>query len=70
MDITDALDSYLSAKVRVGLWEQEFNQKFYKPITDALINTAITNARNSPMFDQGKIERNLSPEALRKFRGE
>jgi hypothetical protein len=70
MDISDALDAYLTAKVRLGTWQQEFNARFYKPITDALINTALNNARNNPQFDREKIEKNLSPAALRKFRGE
>lgn len=68
MNITDALDSYLTAKVKVGEWENEFIGKFYKPIGDMIINKAIENARNGPM--KAELEKRLSPEALRKFRGE
>jgi hypothetical protein len=70
MDITDALDSYLTAKVKLDKWRREFETKFYKPIADALIDIALREARNNPMYNREEIEKNLSPEALRKFRGE
>ena len=70
MDITDALDSYLNAKAKVGEWESEFIGKFYRPIADMIIQQALQNARTSPMIDQQKLESRLSPGALRKFRGE
>lgn len=70
MDISDALDSYLSAKLRVGQWETEFLTKFYKPVIDAMLNVAIENARNNPMVDREALESRLSPEAKKRLRGE
>lgn len=70
MDITDALDSYLRAKVRVGEWENEFMGKFYRPVGEILLNMAMQGAKNSPMIDKNKLEQNLSPKARQKFRGE
>lgn len=70
MNITDALDSYLSAKVRIVEWKQDFDMEFYEPIGEMLINLTLENARKSPSFDQGKLESVLSPGAMRKFRGE
>jgi hypothetical protein len=70
MDITDALDSYLTAKVKLDKWRREFETKFYKPIADVLIDIALREARNNPMYNREEIEKKLSPEALRKFRGE
>jgi len=70
MDIQDVMSAYLSSKARVDAWEKEFMARFYKPITDLMINKAIENAKNSPNFDRGKIESRLTPQALRRFRGE
>jgi hypothetical protein len=70
MDISDALDAYLQSKVKIGEWEQEFNARFYKPIGDMIIGMAMHNARNNPMIDQNKLESRLSPEALKRLRGE
>jgi hypothetical protein len=70
MNIADALDSYLSAKVQIGEWKQEFDAEFYEPLGKMLINLALESARKSPMIDQNKLEGMLSPSAKRKFRGE
>lgn len=70
MNISDVLDSYLTAKVKVGEWENEFLTKFYKPVIDLMINNAIENARTSPMIDREKLEKRLSPAARRRLRGE
>jgi hypothetical protein len=70
MDITDALDAYLTSKVKVGEWQMEFMGKFYKPIADMMINMAMQGAKNEQMFDQGKLNQVLSPGAKQKLRGE
>jgi len=70
MNITDAFDSYLTAKIKVGQWEKEFTVKFYKPVIDSMINVAMTNARNPDMFDQDVLNSRLSPGAQQKLRGE
>lgn len=70
MNITDAFDSYLNAKVRVAEWELEFNKRFYGPLAEVVLGTAMQNARTSPEFDRDKLESNLSPGALQKLRGE
>lgn len=70
MNIADALDSYLSAKVQIGEWKQEFDAKFYEPVGKMIVNLALEGARKSPMIDQNKLEGLLSPSAKQKFRGE
>jgi hypothetical protein len=69
MDITDALDSYLKAKIRVGQWEQEFNQRFYKPMIEAAMGMTLEAVKNSPNIDRQRLESNLSPEAQMRLRG-
>jgi hypothetical protein len=70
MDVTDALDSYLRAKVRVGEWEAEFMGRFYKPVAEMIINMAVKAAGNDQFFDQQMLDQNLSPEALQRLRGQ
>ena len=69
-NITDALDSYLLAKVRVKQWEDEFMLNFYKPLLNMMEMAAMSAARNNPNIDQNKLKANLSPEARQKLRGE
>ena len=70
MNITDAFDSYLNAKVRVGEWKRDFDQRFYGPLGEALIGMAMQGAKNPAVFDQEKLDSRLSPQAKQKFRGE
>ena len=70
MNMNDALDAYLNAKMRVAEWQMEFNQRFYGPMGQMLVGMAMQNARTSPMIDRAKLENGLSPQALQKLRGE
>ena len=70
MDITDALDSYLRSKVKVGEWQDEFMGRFYKPVADMMIAMAMKTAGNDQMFDQQLLGQNISPEAQQRLRGE
>ena len=70
MDITDAFDSYLRAKVKVGEWQDEFMGRFYKPVADMMIAMAMKTAGNDQMFDQQALGQNISPEAQQRLRGE
>ena len=70
MDITDALDAYLTAQVRTQQWEAEFMTTFYKPVADMMVNMAMKNAGNDQLFDQQKLNQNLSPAAQKRLRGE
>lgn len=69
MNITDALDSYLTAKLKVGEWEQEFVGRFYAPVLELMVQSVMETAKSNPDVAQ-KLEQRLSPQALRKFRGE
>ena len=70
MDITDALDSYLNAKIKVGEWQTEFMASFYKPVADMMISLAMKTAGNPNMFDQEQLGMNISPQAQQRLRGE
>lgn len=70
MDITDALDSYLTAKTRVGEWQNEFMASFYKPVADMMIGLAMKTAGNPDLFDQEQLGMSISPEAQQRLRGE
>ena len=58
MDITDALDSYLQAKIKVGQWEREFNLKFYEPMAKVLIATAMRAANSIPPQNRPQVANN------------
>lgn len=69
LNITDALDSYLRAKVNIQEWKNEFEANFYEPMMKAVIRTAIDGARKSPMIDQLKLSDSLSEGAKQRFMG-
>jgi hypothetical protein len=69
-DVTDAFDSLLIGQTRAKVWENEFLANWFKPLTDMMINAGLNIIRNSPMIDREKLEQRLSPEAIRKLRGE
>ena len=52
MDITDALDSYLQAQIKVKKWEKQFNEEFYKPLAMVAIATAVKAAASLPAMQQ------------------
>jgi len=67
LNVTDALDSYLTAKFKVGNWETEFNARFYAPVLKTMVGNAIRGAKNSPQIDQDKLKSGLSPEARARY---
>ena len=70
LNITDALDAYLNAKVRVGKWQQEFEQGFYAPIIKAMPKVMMQVLKDHPLINQQKLRENLSKQALLKLDGE
>jgi len=69
LTIQQAVDSYLKAKVRIKEWEIQFQARYYGPLYKVMINTAIENAKKSPMIDQQKLINSLTPEARERFIG-
>jgi hypothetical protein len=69
-NIMGAFDSYLIGKVKIQRWENEFMLRWYKPMFDLMMQATLQAARNHPNIDKQKLESKLSPQALRKFRGE
>jgi hypothetical protein len=45
MDITDALDAYLTAKMKIAEWQSEFMGSFYKPVGEMIIGLAKKSAQ-------------------------
>lgn len=73
-DITDALDAYLIGKVKVGEWQNDFLTSWILPLVklDAKIieEFMLNQIKSHPNINQDKLQSNLSPEALRRLRGE
>lgn len=70
MDITDALDIYLTSKVKTEEWKTEFVGKFYRPLAELMLVQAMTAARDDRLFDQDVLNQRLSPQAQQALRGE
>lgn len=64
LDISDALDSYLAAKVNLNKWQRDFEENFYRPIIKALPGTIIRVAKQHPAINQQKLRENLSQQGL------
>ena len=69
MDVSDALDSYLTGHVRAATFWRDFETEWYKPMAELAINMALKAVKNSPELMQN-LEGKLSPGAMRKLRGE
>ena len=68
-DISDSMEVYLSAEMRMQEWQDEFIANYYKPAIEMLKEVAIEGAKISPNVDKSKLMRRLSPEAQKKLRG-
>ena len=68
-NITDALDSYLTAKAKANKWEKEFVLNWYDPLFKMYSEMAMKMVRENPNIDQEILNQRLSPEAQQRLRG-
>lgn len=69
-NIADALDCYLTAKVKIKEWADEFYSSWYEPVSRVMIGVMLKAAREAPPEIKREMTNNLSPAARRKLRGE